>query len=93
MRLDTWRRRLEFGIFRFGICFGFRIFRDNFADADKSGTCESVTEPLTVKLTAWAKAAALSGDSHLAAVLAAWTTLPEAAKVGIVAMISAYPRE
>jgi len=64
-----------------------------FADADRLDTCESAGESLPAKLTAWAKAAALSGDSHLAAVLAAWATLPEAAKAGIVALISAYPRE
>jgi len=46
-------------------------------------------EPLTVKLTAWAKAVAQS-DPHLAAVLATWATLPETVKVGIVALITDY---
>ena len=40
-----------------------------------------------MKLTVWAKEAAQS-DPHLAAVLMAWTTLPETVKVGIVAMIT-----
>jgi len=51
------------------------------------GTCESAGESLTAKLPAWAKAAARS-DSHLAAVLTAWATLPETVKADIVAMIS-----
>jgi len=40
-----------------------------------------------VKLTVWAKEAAQS-DPRLAAVLAAWATLPEIVKVGVVAMIT-----
>jgi len=60
---------------------------DIFADANRSNTCESAGEPLTVKLTGWAKVAAQSGDSHLAAVLAAWAALPETVKIDIVAMI------
>jgi len=46
-----------------------------------------VTEPLTAKLTAWAKSAAQS-DPHLAAVLTAWVALPETVKADIVAMIT-----
>jgi len=58
-----------------------------FADANKQSTCEPTGEPLTVKLTVWAKEAARS-DPHLAAVLAAWAGLPEPVKVGVVAMIT-----
>ena len=58
-----------------------------FADANKQSTCEPTGEPLTVKLTGWAKEAA-QGDPNLAAVLAAWASLPEIVKVGVVTMIS-----
>jgi len=64
---------------------------DDFASIGKSNACDSPTEPLTVKLTAWAAVAAVT-DPHLAAVLAAWKSLSEAVKVGIVAMITAFPR-
>jgi len=40
-----------------------------------------------VKLTGWAKVAALS-DPHLAAVLAAWAGLAETVKIDIVAMVT-----
>ncbi|MCL2700488.1 MAG: hypothetical protein FWE88_02210 [Phycisphaerae bacterium] len=67
------------------------IWSNNFASIGKSNACESAAEPLTVKLTgklpAWAEAVA-SADPHLAAVLAAWATLPETVKADIVAMIS-----
>jgi len=64
---------------------------DIHASIGKSNACEFAAEPLTVKLTGtlagWAEVAAQS-DPHLAAVLAAWATLPEIVKIGIVAMIS-----
>jgi len=50
-------------------------------------TCESAGESLTAKLPVWAEVAAWS-DSHLAAVLTAWATLPETVKIDVVAMIS-----
>ena len=64
---------------------------DIFADANRCNTCESAGEPLTVKLTGWAKEAAQS-DPHLAAVLATWATLAEPVKANIVAIITAHPR-
>jgi len=63
---------------------------DNFASIDESNTCESSPDTLTANLTVWAAAVAAT-DPHLAAVLAAWVTLPEAAKVEIVAVIRATP--
>jgi len=63
---------------------------DISASDDQSNTCELSPNTLTVKLTVWATAVA-AADPHLAAVLAAWVTLPEAAKVEIVAVIRATP--
>ena len=63
---------------------------DNCVSIDKSDTCESSPDTLNAKLTVWAASVA-AVDPHLAAVLAVWESLPEAIKVGIVAMAKAVP--
>ena len=63
---------------------------DISASDDQSNTCETSPDTLTAKLTGWAAAVA-AVDPPLAAVLAAWETLSEAVKVGIVAMARAIP--
>jgi len=63
---------------------------DNFASIDQSTTCEFATKSLTAKLTALAASIA-AADPHLAAVLAVWATLPEAARASIVAIVRATP--
>jgi len=63
---------------------------DSSVSAEQSNTYELSPDTLTAKLTAWAASVAAT-DPHLAAVLAAWGSLPETIRVRIVAIARATP--